>query len=147
MSGMQADGKTVLVIGVFDLFHRGHVELLKNARALGDRLVVVINGDAFTSAYKRKPIFSEDDRLHIVQSLKVVDVAVVSNSPDVKPFIEQYGIDLIVHGDDWDHASYLRQICVDEEYLKRHHVEMAYLPYYQGLSTSGLIGEIRSSSS
>ena len=138
--------RTVLVIGVFDLFHRGHLELLRSARELGDRLVVVVNGDEFTARYKRRPIFSEDDRLAIVASLKEVDCAVVSNSPDARPVIEEHDVDLIVHGDDWDHQGYLKQICVDEAYLKGRAIEMRYVPYYPHISTSTIIDRIREAS-
>ena len=144
---MSETGKpgTVLVIGVFDLFHRGHVELLRNARAFGERLVVIINGDEFTARYKRRPVMSEDDRLAIVKAVRYVDDAVVSNSPDAKPFIETFGVTAIVHGDDWDHESYLRQICVDEAYLRERGVELVYTPYYAGESTSGIIARIAAS--
>ena len=142
MDGIGRGRDVVLVIGVFDLFHRGHVELLKNASAFGSKLVVVINGDEFTAAYKRRPIFNEDDRLNIVRSLKTVDVAVVSNSPDAKPIIEEHGVTVIVHGDDWDHESYLKQICVDEAYLRDKRIRMQYLPYYEGISTSDTIAAV-----
>ncbi len=138
--------KTVLVIGVFDLFHRGHVEFLRRARQLGNRLIVVVNGDEFVSRYKRKPIFSEDDRLAIVASLRDVDLAFISNSPDARPVIEKHEIDLIVHGDDWEHASYLKQICVDQDYLDSRSIEMKYVPYYAGVSTSEIIERIRDTS-
>lgn len=138
--------KTVLVIGVFDLFHRGHVEFLRRARQLGDRLIVVVNGDEFVSRYKRKPVFSEDDRLAIVASLRDVDFAFISNSPDARPVIEEQEIDLIVHGDDWEHASYLKQICVDQAYLDSRRIEMKYVPYYAGVSTSEIIERIRDTS-
>lgn len=49
--------KVVYVIGSFDLFHRGHVELLRRARALGDRLIVAINGDDIVEKYKRRPLY------------------------------------------------------------------------------------------
>lgn len=133
---------TILVIGVFDLFHRGHVELLRNARAFGDRLVVVINGDEFTARYKRRPIMSEEDRLEIVKATRFVDDAVISNSPDAKPIIEAFDVTAIVHGNDWNHESYLRQICVDEAYLRTRGVELIYTPYYPGESTSGIIARI-----
>ncbi len=131
------------MIGVFDLFHRGHVEFLRRARRLGDRLIVVVNGDEFVSRYKRTPIFSEDDRLAIVKSLRDVDLAFISNSPDARPAIEEHGINLIVHGDDWEHASYLKQICVEQDYLDSKSIEMKYVPYHAGVSTSGIIERIR----
>jgi len=60
----------VYVIGVFDLFHIGHVELLKRAKSIGNKLIVVVNGDEMVSSYKRKPIYDEKDRLAIVSSCK-----------------------------------------------------------------------------
>lgn len=140
--GHHRKNKVALVIGVFDLFHRGHLELLRRAMSFGDKLIVVVNGDEFTSGYKRRPIFSEEDRLEIVKSIKGVDVAVLSNSPDAKPVIERYGVNVIIHGDDWDHDSYLKQICVEDAYLETNGIEMHYTPYYEGVSTSSIISAI-----
>ena len=69
----------------------------------------------------------------------MVESAVISNSFDVKPHIEKFGIDTIVHGDDWNHADYLKQICCTEEYLAAKGVRMVYTPYYPGVSTSSLL--------
>jgi glycerol-3-phosphate cytidylyltransferase len=55
--------KNVYVIGVFDMFHRGHVEFLKKAKSLGERLIIAVNGDQMVGEYKRKPMMSEQDRL------------------------------------------------------------------------------------
>jgi glycerol-3-phosphate cytidylyltransferase len=134
----------VLVIGVFDLFHRGHVELLRRSSAMGDKVFVIINGDKMTTQYKRKPWFSEEDRMEIVKTSQFVDQAVISNEFDVKPYIEKFDIDIIVHGDDWGHESYMEQIKVTETYLEEQSVKIEYLPYYDGVSTSGLISEIKS---
>lgn len=133
----------ILVVGVFDLFHRGHVELLKKASLLGDKLIVVVNGDEFTEKYKRRPIFSEEDRLSIVKSCKYVDVAVISNNADVKPHIELYGINIIVHGDDWEHSLYLKQICLSDEYIKEKEIKLVYTDYYDKISTSEIINKIK----
>ncbi len=137
------DHRPVLVVGVFDLFHRGHVELLRVARTYGSSLCVIVNGDELTSSYKRKPVFSEADRLAIVEACRFVDVALISNSYDVKPIVEQYGIRIIVHGDDWPHEKYLEQIRVSPSYLETHGIEMVYTPYYQGESTSSIIRRVK----
>lgn len=137
--------KNVLVVGVFDLFHRGHLELLAKASSHGERLFVIVNGDELTSSYKRKPIFSEDDRLEIVSSISYVHKAVISNSYDVKPYIESYDIDAIVHGDDWPHQDYIRQIMCTDSYIVSKNIQMIYTPYYRGISTSGIINMIRES--
>lgn len=135
--------KNVYVIGVFDLFHRGHVELLKNSRALGERLIVAINGDQLVTDYKRAPIFSETDRLEIVKSCRYVDEAFIVSDFDNKPFIEKYNIDAIIHGDDWEKHSYLKQIVVTEEYLKERNIDLILLPYTKGISSGDLIKKIK----
>jgi glycerol-3-phosphate cytidylyltransferase len=137
--------KTVYVIGVFDLFHRGHVELLKKARALGDKLIVAINGDNFTAKYKRPPIYCEDDRLAIISSSKYVDESFVIDQYDNKEVIIEHDIDIIVHGNDWDLEGYKEQIRVDDAFLKEHDVELLMLEYTEGISTSGIIEKIKQS--
>lgn len=141
----ETGSRPILVVGVFDLFHRGHVELLRRARELGSCLHVIINGDRLTTDYKRRPVMAEVDRLAIVGACRYVDEAVISNDYDVKPFIERYGIRAIVHGDDWAREGYLRQIRVDEAYLEKHGVEMILVPYYRGESSSDLRRRIRES--
>lgn len=136
--------KNVYVIGVFDLFHRGHVELLRKSKELGDKLIVAINSDKFVSIYKRAPIYSETDRLEIVKACRYVDEVFISHDYDNKPFIEKYNIDAIVHGDDWERTSYLKQIVVTEEYLSERKVDLVLLPYTEGVSSSDLIRKIKS---
>lgn len=135
--------KNVYVIGVFDLFHRGHLELLKNAKALGERLIVAINGDDMVAEYKRRPLFSEADRLEIVKACRYVDEAFIVHGYDNKAFIERYQIDAIVHGNDWERDSYLRQIRVTDEYLQQQGAELVLVPYTAGISTSALIKTIK----
>lgn len=134
----------VYAIGVFDLFHRGHLEFLRAARALGDRLVVAVNGDAMTASYKRRPVFDEEDRLALVRACRYVDEAFVVHGYDHREPIRRHGISRVVHGDDWDRASYLRQIRVDEDFLRRHDVDLVFVPYHRGTSTSALLERIRS---
>lgn len=137
--------KNVYVIGVFDLFHRGHVEFLKQARALGQNLIVAINGDEMVTSYKRKPFYSESDRLEILKSCKFVDEAFIIKGYDNKEFIEKYKIDAIVHGDDWEANSYMEQIRVTKEYLKEKNAELVLLPYTPGISTSQIVKMIKES--
>lgn len=96
--------KTVYIDGVFDLFHRGHLEsLLKAKNVLNDIsntfLVVGIVSDADCESYKRKPIIKEEDRVEIIKSLKVVD-NIIFPCPLIvtNEFLEKNNIDLVVHG-------------------------------------------------
>lgn len=133
----------VMIVGVFDLLHRGHVEFVRQAARFGDEMVVIINGDSMVSEYKRKPLFCEEDRLAIMQSLRWVDEAAINNSFDLKPMVEKFRPAVIVHGDDWPRAGYLEQIRMTEEDLVDYGVELAFIPYYSRMSTSGLIRKIQ----
>ncbi len=136
-------GTTAYVIGVFDLFHRGHLEFLQAARALGDRLIVAINGDEMVSSYKRRPVNSEADRLAIVSALRCVDRAFVIGGYDNRTQLVRHKVDVIVHGDDWEPESYMEQIVVDREFLDRRGIRLQFVPYYGGVSTSSIIRAIR----
>jgi len=134
----------VLIVGVFDLFHRGHLEFLKKAQNYGQKLYVLINGDEFTAKYKREPIYSEDDRKEIISALSFVHRVDVTNSADIKPYLEEHGIDIILHGDDWEHESYLKQICVTQKYLDQQGIRIEYTSYYSGISTSSILDKVTS---
>lgn len=129
----------VYVIGVFDLFHRGHVELLRKAKTLGDSLIVAVNGDELTSSYKRRPIMPEEDRLEIVKALRFVDHAFVTNDYDHRALVLEHKVNKIVHGDDWTGVSYLEQIRLSAEFVAEHRIEMVYVPYWRGISTSAIL--------
>lgn len=94
--------KTVLTYGTFDLFHAGHVRLLKRARSLGDRLIVGCSTDEFNSLKGKKSIFSYEDRSLIVDSCKFVDLVVPEDSWEQKiDDIQKYNVDIFTIGDDW----------------------------------------------
>lgn len=135
----------VYVIGVFDLFHTGHVELLRRSKELGDKLIVAINGDNMVAEYKRKPYMNEIDRLKIVESCRYVDKAFIVHGFDNKKLLKKHQISKIVHGDDWGRESYLEQIRVDETFLQENNIEMVFLPYTEGISTGELIKQIKES--
>lgn len=96
--------KIVYIDGVFDLFHRGHLEsLIKSKNVLNDisntLLVVGIVSDKDCESYKRKPIIKEADRVEIIKSLKIVDDIIFPCPLIVTPeFLEKNNIDLVVHG-------------------------------------------------
>jgi len=96
--------KIVYIDGVFDLFHRGHLEsLIKAKNVLNDisntLLVVGVVSDKDCESYKRKPIIKEDDRVEIIKGLKMVDDIIFPCPLIVTPeFLEKNKIDLVVHG-------------------------------------------------
>jgi cytidyltransferase-like protein len=86
---------------VGDLFHAGHVEFLRAARALGDWLVVGVLSDEVVAAYKRRPIMTLEERVAVVGACRYVD-EVVPDAPDIVTlaFLREHDISVVVHGDD-----------------------------------------------
>ncbi|GIF74627.1 adenylyltransferase/cytidyltransferase family protein [Asanoa siamensis] len=84
-----------------DLFHRGHVNLFKAARALGDSLVVGVLDDETIARYKRRPIMSLDERVAVISACRFVD-EVIAPAPFrvTADFISCHDISLVAHGDD-----------------------------------------------
>ena len=93
--------KRVYADMVGDLFHIGHINMLKQAREYGDNLIVGIHSDKTVESYKRKPILSESERYEIVKNCKLVD-EVITDAPLVitQDYIKENKIDVVVHGDD-----------------------------------------------
>lgn len=97
-------GKTVaLANGVFDLLHVGHVRYLQGAKRLADVLVVAVNSDASTRAYKGpgRPVFPEAERAELVAALACVDHVVVFDEPDVRAILRALKPDVHVKGTDY----------------------------------------------
>jgi glycerol-3-phosphate cytidylyltransferase len=110
--------------------------VLQRAAALGDRLVVGVSADALNVAKKgRAPIYSQDERMEIVASLRVVDDVFVEESLEKKRhYIVEYGADILVMGDDWEGKfDWVSDVC-----------EVVYLPRTPSVSTTGLIEHIAS---
>ena len=87
---------------VADLFHYGHIEFLRQVSALGDYVLVGINADDVAEAHKRRPVQTMEERIESVAACQYVD-QVIPHAPWVfdPTWIEKYGIDLVVHGDDY----------------------------------------------
>jgi rfaE bifunctional protein nucleotidyltransferase chain/domain len=102
------EGKTVAMAnGVFDLLHVGHVRYLQAARGLADVLVVAVNSDASTRAYKGpgRPLVPEAERAELVAALSCVDVVTVFDAPDVRGVLRALQPDVHVKGTDYTEAS------------------------------------------
>lgn len=100
----RAAGQTVaLANGVFDLLHVGHLRYLEGARRLADRLVVAVNSDASTRAYKGpgRPVIPEGERAELVAALRCVDAVLLFDEPDVRLVIRTLKPDVHVKGTDY----------------------------------------------
>jgi glycerol-3-phosphate cytidylyltransferase len=128
--------RTVITFGTFDVFHVGHVRVLQRAAALGDRLVVGVSADALSSSKKgRAPVYSQDERMEIVASLRVVDEVFVEASLELKrDYILEHHAEVLVMGDDWaGKFDWVSDVC-----------EVVYLPRTPSASTTGIIEHIAS---
>ena len=116
--------RTVITFGTFDVFHVGHIRVLQRAAALGDRLVVGVSADALNIAKKgRAPVYTQDERMEIVASLRVVDEVFVEESLEQKrDYIVEHGADVLVMGDDWaGKFDWVSDVC-EVVYLPAHPV-------------------------
>jgi FAD synthetase len=93
--------KRVVVVGTFDILHLGHVWLLKKAKEYGDWLIVVVARDIKSEQVKgRKPIFPEEERVELLQNLKIVDEVMLGYPKDRLKIIEELNPDVLVLGPD-----------------------------------------------
>lgn len=139
--------KTVYIDGVFDLFHRGHLEsLIKAKNVYNDPdntiLIVGIVEDKDAESYKRHPIIKQEDRVKIIESLKIVDSFICPCPLKVEmSFVERYKIDLVVHSF-FDEKDRERQ----KEFFKEliENGKFKEIEYYSGTSTTDIINKIKS---
>ena len=124
MANKSGKKKVVLASGVFDLLHLGHVKFLEDAKKAGGenaQLIVIVARDSTVEKTKgRKPIMSEDQRLALVESLKVVDKAVLGyENLDIGEVIEDIKPDVIALG--YDQAEMEQEVC---SYVDKHKVNI-----------------------
>lgn len=94
--------KTVITYGTFDLFHIGHVRLLKRLKGLGDRLIVGCSTDEFNALKKKQAIYSYEARAEILKACIFVDEVFPENTWEQKADdIRRFGADILAMGDDW----------------------------------------------
>ncbi|PXX97164.1 glycerol-3-phosphate cytidylyltransferase [Marinifilum breve] len=127
--------KRVITFGTFDLFHIGHLRILERARAQGDYLIVGISTDALNFSKKQKnPIYTEKDRMRIIESLKVVDEVFYEESLELKgEYIKKYNADVLVMGNDWEgRFDEFKSLC-----------EVIYLERTPSISTTEIIEIIK----
>lgn len=132
-----ASGRTELVgyaPGAFDLFHVGHLNLLRRARLECDYLIAGVVSDQVALEQKgRYPVVPEDERLEIVASLDVVDQAVLEVTTDKLATWERVRFDTIFKGSDWIGSQ--KWTALEREFAARG-VRVVYLPYTEHVSTS-----------
>ncbi len=122
--------------GTFDMFHIGHLNLIKNAKARCDYLIVGVNSDELVREYKNKvAIISLSERMEIVRSLKYVDEVMRIDSLDKKISWKEKHYDILFIGDDWKGNP--RWEATKEEMLQ-FGVKTIFLPHTQGTTSTML---------
>ena len=123
--------------GVFDLLHTGHLNLLERCKEMCDVLIVGVCNDDYVRTVKNKePIFSENDRVRLLNSLKCVDKAVlvdIETTNDKMLAFDKIGFEVLFSGDDWKGTERYKKT---EEQFAPLGVSIEYLSYTQGVSTS-----------
>lgn len=123
-----------------DLFHYGHARLLERAKQYCDWLIVILNTDGFVAKFKgTSPIMSLEERIEMVEYMKVVDyVGVNESGEDSKPMLLKYKPDIIFVGDDYDFDSYCEQMQFDVNWLTKHHIRVMFFPYTKEISSTDI---------
>ena len=119
--------------GTYDMFHVGHLNIIEAAQQYCDYLIVAVHGDEVVKEMKPAPVIGEEDRRRIVASIKGVDQAVITRFRDKKKLWELYHFDVIFIGDDYKGTERWKRF---EKELKEVGVDVIYLPYTKGISTT-----------
>lgn len=128
----------VYVDVVGDLFHSGHVEFFKQAKAFGDYLIVGVLADEVVEEYKRTPILTLQERVTSIEACKYVDEIIVA--PPLRlteEMVEKYKIDYVVHGDDFN-----KDLLEDQYGLALKLGIFRTVPYTKGISTTEILKRI-----
>ena len=122
--------------GVFDLFHIGHLNILRRAKELCDYLVVVVSTDELFEQYKHKtPIIPYEQRVEIVKAIRYVDEVVPQVTMDKIDAYKSIKFNAVFHGDDWKNSHLYEEI---ENKLNEINVDLVFLPHTDGISSTDI---------
>ena len=119
--------------GVFDLFHVGHLNILRNAKSYCDKLIVGVSTDELVLQKKTSSIIPFSERIEIVRSCKYVDIAIPQYSIDKIDIVKKIKADFLFVGDDWYKHKNWKSM---ELKLKKIHCQTIYFPYTKGISST-----------
>lgn len=122
--------------GVFDMFHVGHLNILRRAKEQCEYLIVGVSTDELVTSYKHKaPVIPFEERKAIVEAIRYVDQVVAQTTMDKVDAWQQLHFDAVFHGDDWKGSAMYNEI---EAKLTAVGCQMVFLPHTQGISSSML---------
>ena len=127
--------RKVITYGTFDLIHRGHINILRRARELGDYLIVALSSDEFNAGKGKRAYYTYEERKQILESIKYVDEVIPESCWEQKlDDVVKHGVAVFVIGDDWSGKF---------DFLKPH-CEVVYLPRTEGISTTKIREDLNS---
>lgn len=131
---MMKQKKIGYTTGVFDMFHIGHLNILKRARSLCDYLIVGVSTDDLVETYKKKrPIIPFEERMEIVKAIRYVDEVIPQTTMDKRQAWDNIHFDILFHGSDWKGSRMYDQIIKD---LEEVNVDVIFLPHTEGISST-----------
>ncbi len=136
-------GKTVVFTnGCFDILHRGHVHVLRKAKAAGDILIVALNSDQSVRTIKgpARPVLAETDRVELISAMEMVDYVVLFDEADPYKLIAAIKPTVLAKGGDWSATE-----MIGADLVEKWGGKVTVIPYLKGFSTSDIIERIRSS--
>ena len=119
--------------GVYDLFHIGHLNLLKNAKGMCDKLVVGVTVDELVQYKGKSAMIPYEDRAEIVRSIKYVDSVVPQADMDKLTMCKKLGASYLFVGDDWYNTDKWNEY---EKEFEKEGIKIIYFPYTQGISST-----------
>lgn len=130
--------KTAYTGGTFDYLHSGHVNFLRQCKAVAELVVVSLNTDEFITEYKgHPPIMSYTERKKVLEGCKYVDLVVPNvGGADSKPAILRIKPNFVIIGSDWASKDYYKQMGFTQDWLDEQEIVLIYLPYTVGISTT-----------
>lgn len=122
--------------GVYDMFHIGHLNILKRAKEQCEYLIVGVSTDELVQIYKhKKPIIPFEERIEIVDAIKYVDRVVPQTTMDKLAAWHELHFDVMFHGSDWKNSEMYNKIIED---FKQVGAEVVFLPHTDGVSSTSL---------
>jgi glycerol-3-phosphate cytidylyltransferase len=135
--------RKIITFGTFDLFHIGHLKILERAKKYGDYLIVGISSDELNWEKKKKyPIFSCQERLEIITSLKCVDEVFIEEVIDKKDYCKKYNADIFIIGNDWEGKQCGKENKTFDEQLEGI-CSVIYIERTKDISTTEIIEKIK----
>ena len=119
--------------GVYDLFHIGHLNLLKNAKGMCDKLIVGVTVDELVAYKGKKALIPFEDRIEVVRGCRYVDAAVPQYDMDKLTVCKKLGASILFVGDDWYGTEKWKKY---EEDFAREGIRIVYFPYTRGISST-----------